>query len=58
MYVKSNALILEVIMELSKFQNGIVIRNKIIKHAIDEGKEAVHKTRSGIEERRREKSEE
>jgi|LGVC01.1.fsa_nt_gb hypothetical protein len=31
---------------------------EIIKHAIDEGKEAVHKTRSGIEERRREKSEE
>jgi hypothetical protein len=31
---------------------------EIIKHAIDEGKEAVHKTRSEIEERRREKSEE
>jgi hypothetical protein len=31
---------------------------EIIKHAIDEGKEAAHKTRSEIEERLREKSEE
>jgi hypothetical protein len=31
---------------------------EIIKHAIDEGKEAVHKTRSEIEEKLREKREE